>query len=662
MDFFSEKGVPGKIVDRPFDNFEATRNYALSMCIGMSDFVLLLDADMILTQFPEQASAPSNLTGQTREQLQPFLAEHDQLSIFQGDAIYYYKNTRIVRNNNSYTYTGVTHEYIHAKSGYTVRECHVPRHLLFIHDICDGGCKTDKFERDARLLYAGIEADPTNVRYHFYLANTLHDIGQNDGAIEYYQKRIDLGGWCQEIWYSYYRMGVCWMNKGVPEKAITCFLNAYAVIPERVENLYQLFVYYKNTKQYPLAQVFYNLAYPSLLCSQSAPGFVRDHQLFLEAYIYDHQMAYDFTTMASYLGVKHVNNEIVNILNSRLSPNQKTNTLYNMQFYKFVLKQSGRQEFDDQFVDEKTGHLFRSSSSSLLAIESGRYLMNVRYVSYNIEPDGSYSGKIHTRNKQVQVSYDSANKRFTVEGISKYMDEPFTDSKRVMCVEDIRIFQLQNQIGYIGTGLFPTSNHYRIGIVFGKYNKDNYQLETCDEIVPLFTNSSCEKNWVFTGLPLPLPLPLPLQQPQQPQPGVDVQDELVVPVIYKWYPLQLCHIRGSHLHLSREINMPPIFSRVRGSSTGFFDAAKNEVWFVVHLVSYEKLRHYYHMIVVFTPEMNLKRYSAPFKFEGIRIEFCLSIVVCGNQTLMNYSTMDRTTRIGIYDTDYLNSEILIYRP
>ena len=57
--------------------------------------------------------------------------------------------------------------------------------------------------------------------------------------------------------------------------------------------------------------------------------------------------------------------------------------------------------------------------------------------------------------------------------------------------------------------------------------------------------------------------------------------------------------------------------------------------------------------------MNLLRYSAPFKFEGEPIEYCLSIVVEDDRVLMNYSTWDRTTRIGVYDLDYIES-ILCY--
>ena len=45
--FFKERGISGKIVNEAFKNFAHNRNFALKSAQGMSDFVLLLDADLI---------------------------------------------------------------------------------------------------------------------------------------------------------------------------------------------------------------------------------------------------------------------------------------------------------------------------------------------------------------------------------------------------------------------------------------------------------------------------------------------------------------------------------------------------------------------------------------------------------------------------------------
>jgi len=65
------------------------------------------------------------------------------------------------------------------------------------------------------------------------------------------------------------------------------------------------------------------------------------------------------------------------------------------------------------------------------------------------------------------------------------------------------------------------------------------------------------------------------------------------------------------------------------------------------------------MIVVLNTECELLRYSAPFTFEGECIEYCLSILVEQDRVLMNYSTWDRKTNIGIYDKKYINT-LMVY--
>ena len=48
----------------------------------------------------------------------------------------------------------------------------------------------------------------------FYLANSYYNTGQNKKALEMYIKRIAIGGWIEEVWYSYYRLGLTYMRLG----------------------------------------------------------------------------------------------------------------------------------------------------------------------------------------------------------------------------------------------------------------------------------------------------------------------------------------------------------------------------------------------------------------------------------------------------------------
>jgi len=115
------------------------------------------------------------------------------------------------------------------------------------------------------------------------------------------------------------------------------------------------------------------------------------------------------------------------------------------------------------------------------------------------------------------------------------------------------------------------------------------------------------------------------------------------------------------LELIEERTMPAIFKNARGSSCGstYKDKLGNtEVWFIVHLVSYEKPRHYYHILVVFDVDMNLLRYSSPFKFEGECIEYCIGLIVEEERVIIPYSTMDRTTKLALYSKNYIDSKMV----
>jgi glycosyltransferase involved in cell wall biosynthesis len=53
--FFKEKGIPGKVIQEPFQDFGYNRTFALKACEDMdkADYILLLDADMTLWVNPE---------------------------------------------------------------------------------------------------------------------------------------------------------------------------------------------------------------------------------------------------------------------------------------------------------------------------------------------------------------------------------------------------------------------------------------------------------------------------------------------------------------------------------------------------------------------------------------------------------------------------------
>jgi tetratricopeptide (TPR) repeat protein len=640
--FFKQRNITGKIVYEPFKNFAHNRNFALKSAEGMSDFVLLLDADMFLD---------------VKDFKKEKLHNYDSFYILQGNENFYYQNIRIVRNNGLYSYNGVTHEYVNTPP---YNRTHLfDKNELFIIDIGDGGAKSDKFERDIRLLTQGLIDEPNNERYYFYLANSYHDNQQFEKSIETYQKRIDCKGWNQEVWYSYYKMGHCYKLLGKINDAICSWLSSMECLPERLETVYEIMHHYRNTGKNTLVKHFYQIAKEVL-----DKNLFRDEYLFLHNDIYTYKIYYEYTIAAYYLGVKNINDEVVQILNHSLDSGTNNNLLQNMKFYKDILIPKHIYYFDNKMNVEinSVNVEFRSSSSCLIHKRNyknanqnegkgdGKYLMNMRYVNYYITENGSYINcekNIITGNKFIELDKD-----FKVVNV-KCFDIDF-DGRQYIGTEDVKIFNdvQSDDILFIGTGLHK--NNF-LGVVNGKYNiniPSNNKLIP-NEIYQKFNETQCEKNWVY----------------------VDYNN--ATHIIYKWNPLQICKLNETtkHIEIVKNIEMPRIFSHVRGSSCGFKYSKQmvnnngninivyeeNEIWFVGHVVAYESPRNYYHMIAVFDENMQLLRYSAPFKFEGEAIEYCLSIVVEDDQVLLNYSTWDRTTKVGVYDKDYIEG-ILKYTP
>ena len=209
-DFFNKAGIIGKIVYEPFKDFGYNRTQALNACTDMNnaDYLLLLDADMIFQLNP--SISPIDFKK---------MLLVDAYTIFQGSESFYYRNTRIVKNRKGITYWGVTHEYVNLPTGCV--QTGLEKTVAFIHDIGDGGAKSNKFARDVELLKNGLKELPNNDRYTFYLANTYHDAGQYELAIDMYRKRIDIGGWHEEVWYSYYRIGKCLAKLGNMKDAVS---------------------------------------------------------------------------------------------------------------------------------------------------------------------------------------------------------------------------------------------------------------------------------------------------------------------------------------------------------------------------------------------------------------------------------------------------------
>jgi len=611
-EFFNEHNIKGKIVEEPFKNFCHNRNFAMEAASGMSDYLLLLDADMILQ------------IGKNFDK--NILKKVDGATIFQGTEDFYYHNLRICKNEGKCKYIGVTHEYLSLPNDYTKR-ANISRNLLFILDVGDGGSKANKYERDIALLEQGIIDEPKNERYYFYLGNSFHDSGKYEQAILIYKKRIELGGWIEEVWYSYYRLGFCYINTNRIGEAIYYWLEGYNLYPNRLENIYEILKYYRINGKYKNAKIYYDLA-KSIINNNNETNKSIDGFLFLHKDVYTFKIDYEYTLIAAYLGQKNISKEVLNILNNSNDNNINNNLLSNYKHYNNQIQAIQKLECTNKLIYNIFGEdiVFYSSSSCLIPKkDKSGYHLNIRYVNYKMTNKGEYLNiekYVITINKYVELDNE-----FNVINVKIFDIE--LNGRRYMGVEDVKIFNNINNTKFIGTGFHKNNT---LGIVIGDYNTNKNTLEY-EEYNQTFKQTNCEKNWVFYNS--------------------NKSNELNI--IYSWYPLTICKLN----ELSKTIipvatkEMPKMFRYLRGSSCGF--NYNDEIWFITHLVSHEAPRYYYHVIVVFDNDMNLLRYTPPFKLDNTPVEFTLSIIVEDDKVIIPYSKWDRENIIGIYSKQYIET-------
>ena len=268
--FMSKHGVPGELIERPWVNFSHNRSEALQLAEHKADYILFCDADMALvvhdSDWKERLSADAYLVNQRAH----------------GGTLLY-PNTRLINGRLEgdlrFRYWGATHEYCDSiEPGLATRE---RIHGISMLDFADGGAKSDKYARDARLLEEQItllaalnkatlgerqaawqngllrHAPNLLTRSAFYLAKTYRDDDKDEKAITAYQKRVELGGWEEEVWYSLFDIGRLRENLKQPaQDIIQAYLAAYEYRPSRAEPLYHLARYLRGQERFALAYVY----------------------------------------------------------------------------------------------------------------------------------------------------------------------------------------------------------------------------------------------------------------------------------------------------------------------------------------------------------------------------------------------------------------------
>jgi glycosyltransferase involved in cell wall biosynthesis len=407
--FFSKHSVSGKITRTTFQNFAQARNEALAAAraLGGWSYTLFIDADMMLKGSIDKTDL--HATAYRVQQTTGNLA---------------YWNTRLVRHDVAASYVGVTHEFLSVPGNQ-------PPNLesVTIDDRNDGGSKGDKGERDIRLLNDGLVTEPANGRYMFYLANTYREAGRHAEAIQWYTRRIQAGGWDEEVWASYY--GIARSRYLLGEEAafvVACF-DAYNYRPMRAESLSLLARYWREHGKSDSS-----LLIAEQVARMPCPGDI----LFIEQDIYERKNANDVAISGYYSKLperRQTGYETCARLTIDRDPNVRGEARNNFLFY---VKSASELGAKICAIDWKPTDGYAPMNPSVL-VHDGRRLILVRTVNYKVS-DGQYptidnSNIIKTKNWVVEFdeSWRSTRATFVVDSTNlprtNYPVEGFEDCR-----------------------------------------------------------------------------------------------------------------------------------------------------------------------------------------------------------------------------------------
>lgn len=584
----------GCLVQEPFIDFGTSRTRSFQVCKDYAQsknynlkewYGLLLDADMILRINQTTVTLPKDVT---------------TLNVMQRAGELEYYNTRLIRLDRDWKSVGVTHEFWSCLDPVIYN---IPKEIVYIEDVSDGGCKSDKFERDIRLLERGIRNEPDNVRYVFYLAQSYEPVDRQK-AIHYYKKRLDMGGWYEETYITHVRLGDLLEKQ---EEKVFHWLKAYEIDQGRAENLYRLSRHYRLTGQNHLSVLFAKLG-------KKVP-YPEDRMLFIENDVYRFRLDEEISIACNYTKEKStLGFETCNRLSLRRDICLAAAHLafHNLQFY--VERVSAR--------GQKTGWTlegldppFHESSCSILYSPNDTFIGVQRTVNYRMRgAEYICDGSVRTRNFLIKGKFRSIQNHQEIE-----VCVPKKRVARVQDLEDLRLIEYKNRYYAIGT-----TNEYGVNEfpsqVLCVLNGD-FSISDIRQL--FYKEDEVQKNWC---------------------PFV-YKDKLCC--VYGYDPFIVLEINTENGRCTEIVNFhqPVMTLHFRGSSSPVMIG--DFYYQVIHTVYLDPHRRYMHRILKYNPDnLHIVGITKPFFFESFGIEFCLSIFGKDPENaFVHYSVSDNSSNV-----------------
>ena len=274
------KDIPGELHERPWIDFSHNRNEALDLARGKGDFLLLIDADEYFSYAHDY-------------KLPELDKDYYNVYIDRSSATQYCR-ALLINNHLNWRWVGVVHEYLDADGPLTWSILEGVKNISGF----DGARAQDPqvYAKDAEMIERALLKEPENTRYMFYLAQSYRDSLQQEKSLETYQKRVAMGGWDEEVYWSLLQIANLQDALDKPsETVIDGYLKAFAYRPTRAEPLYHLVRYYNHRGHY--LQGYLTGRHAMTLHLEDIKDI-----LFVQNWIYEHGIMLEYSVSAYWIG------------------------------------------------------------------------------------------------------------------------------------------------------------------------------------------------------------------------------------------------------------------------------------------------------------------------------------------------------------------------
>jgi len=251
-DFFDEKGIQGEIHDHPFVNFQDARNFALKKLKGKADYGFWIDCD-------EQLILPSDFDiDNFKNNVLPKHELHTSI-VKSGNNTFARRNFFKIQNN--FKWVGAVHEILLCDDNISIGNItDITTFVNFDGNSWSKGVE-QKYLRHAEILE--LEVAKTNEpRDVFYLAQSYKDGGNNEKAIEWYRKRVEMtNGFFEERYYSQFFIGILYERIKKPyQETIIEYLKCSELDELRAEHILNAIILFQIAGLYHTSYILSSYA------------------------------------------------------------------------------------------------------------------------------------------------------------------------------------------------------------------------------------------------------------------------------------------------------------------------------------------------------------------------------------------------------------------